>query len=73
MDTVGRPTLVLIANNAVEEWREAGSLIVTYDYPWIAGFRKPVTITVAIFAVFLGAWLVGNLDVRIGKMEGTKR
>jgi dolichyl-diphosphooligosaccharide---protein glycosyltransferase subunit 1 (ribophorin I) len=67
MDTIGRPTIVLTANNAIEEWRDGGSLIVTYDYPWTAGFRKPVTIAVSIFGVFFAAWLIGNLDVRIGK------
>jgi oligosaccharyltransferase complex subunit alpha (ribophorin I) len=69
MDTLGRPTLVIIGRNAVEEWRDRGSLIVTYDYPWIAGFRKPITIAVALFGVFTAAWVIGNIDVRIGKRK----
>jgi oligosaccharyltransferase complex subunit alpha (ribophorin I) len=67
MDTVGRPTLVLTATNAVEEWRERGDVIITYDYPWLAGYRKPATMAAAIFGVFFTAWAVSNLEVRIGK------
>ena len=69
MDTIGRPTLVITAHNVVEEWRDRGSLIVTYEYPWIAGFRKPITISVAIFGAFFTAWVIGNLSVRIGKQK----
>jgi len=68
MDTIGRPTVVLIANNAIEEWRDRGSIIITYEYPWTAGFRKPLTITAAIMAVFTTAWLIGNLNVKIGRI-----
>jgi oligosaccharyltransferase complex subunit alpha (ribophorin I) len=32
-----------------------------------AGLRKPVTIFVGILGVFTAAWLVGSLDVSIGK------
>jgi oligosaccharyltransferase complex subunit alpha (ribophorin I) len=67
MDTVGRPTLILTAVNAVEDWRERGDVVITYDYPWLAGYRKPATIAAAIFSIFFTAWIVGNLDVRIGK------
>lgn len=67
MDTKGRPTVVLTAHNVVEEWRDRGSLIITYDYPWLASFRKPISITLAVFGVFATIWAVGNIDVRIGK------
>lgn len=42
-------------------------MIVTYDYPFTAGLRKPITIFLGVFAVFLTAWVVGKLDVSIGK------
>lgn len=66
MDTLGRPTLQLTAFNLVDEWRDK-DLIITYDYPFGAAYRKPLTISAAIFAVFAAAWLVGSLDVSIGK------
>jgi oligosaccharyltransferase complex subunit alpha (ribophorin I) len=67
MDTLGRPTIVLTALNAVDEWRERGDIIITYDYPWLAGYRKPLTISIALFGVFFTTWIVGNLNVSIGK------
>jgi oligosaccharyltransferase complex subunit alpha (ribophorin I) len=69
MDTVGRPTLVLVAHNAIEEWRDRGDLVITYDYPWIEAYRKPLTIAGAVMALFTAAWLIGNIDVRIGKKK----
>ncbi|KAF2134450.1 Ribophorin I [Dothidotthia symphoricarpi CBS 119687] len=55
MDTVGRSTLSLTAINLVDEFRDR-DLIVTYDYPWAAGYRKPVVITLGVFAVFSVHW-----------------
>ena len=66
MDTLGRPMLKLTALNVVDEWREK-ELIVAYDYPWAAGYRKPITIAAALGSVFIGVWVIGNLDTRIGK------
>lgn len=69
MDTVGRSSLVLTALNVVDEWRDK-DIIVTYDYPWTAGYRKPVTITAALGSIFVAVWIIGNIDTRIG---GRKR
>ena len=71
MDTLGRPTLVLVAHNAIEEWRDRGDLVITYDYPWYAVYRKPLSIAGALFALFTTAWIAGNIDVRIGKRKAT--
>lgn len=68
MDTVGRTTLELHAINLVDEYRER-DLIVTYDYPWTAGYRKPIVITVGMFAVFVVAWVLGSIDTSIGKKK----
>jgi oligosaccharyltransferase complex subunit alpha (ribophorin I) len=68
MDTVGRTTLSLTAINLVDEFRDR-ELIVTYDYPWTAGFRKPIVITLGMFAVFAATWVVGSLDTSIGKKK----
>ena len=64
MDTVGRPTLHLSAINVVDEWREK-DLIVTYEYPWTAGYRKPLTVAAAVGSLFVASWIVGNIDTRI--------
>ena len=66
MDTLGRTTLKLTAMNVVDESRDK-SLIVTYDYPFSAAYRKPITIFAGIMAVFVTAWGIGRLDVSIAK------
>jgi oligosaccharyltransferase complex subunit alpha (ribophorin I) len=66
MDTLGRTTLTLTAVNVVDELRDR-DLIVTYDYPFAARFRKPLTIFGGVLFVFVTSWVVGNLDVSIGK------
>lgn len=68
MDTLGRTTLSLTAINVVDEFRDR-DLIVTYDYPWTAGFRKPIVITLGMFSVFAAVWVVGSLDTSIGKKK----
>ncbi|SLM36038.1 oligosaccharyltransferase alpha subunit [Lasallia pustulata] len=66
MDTLGRTTLKLTAMNLVDESRNS-DLFVTYDYPLIAGFRKPVTVFLGVISVFAAAWSISRLDVSIGK------
>lgn len=71
MDTVGRTTLNLVALNVVDEQRER-DLIVTYTYPSSAKFRKPLTFAAGLMVVFALSWVIGNLDVSIGKKEKQK-
>nr|OQO25948.1 hypothetical protein B0A51_06086 [Rachicladosporium sp. CCFEE 5018] len=66
MDTVGRTTLTLTSINLVDELRDR-ELIITYEYPFSARFRKPVVITLGLFVVYIASYVIGNLDVRIGK------
>lgn len=66
MDTIGRTALTLTAMNVVDDSRDK-SLVVVYDYPFAAGFRKPITIFVAVFAVFIAGWVVSKVDVSIGR------
>lgn len=68
MDTLGRTTLTLTAVNIVDELRDR-DIIITYDYPFAARFRKPLTIFAGMVAVFAVSWVVGNLDVSIGKKK----
>ncbi|KAI9885835.1 MAG: hypothetical protein M1823_002365 [Watsoniomyces obsoletus] len=68
MDTVGRTCLKLEAVNLVDELRER-NIYVTYDYPPLAALRKPLTIFVGIYAVFIAAWAIGKLDTSIGRRE----
>ncbi|KAF2807970.1 Ribophorin I [Mytilinidion resinicola] len=68
MDTIGRSTLHLTAINLVDEWRDR-DIVVTYDYPWTAGFRKPIVIFSALLGLFTVAYVIGTLDVSIGKKK----
>jgi len=64
MDTIGRTMLNLNAINIVDDFR-GRELIITYDYPFMAGLRKPLVIFCAVFTVFITAWGIGSLDVGI--------
>jgi oligosaccharyltransferase complex subunit alpha (ribophorin I) len=68
MDTLGRTTVSLTAINLVDDFRDR-DLIVTYDYPWTAGLRKPIVVSLGVFAVFAAAWAVGSIDTSIGKKK----
>lgn len=70
MDTVGRTTLTITAINIVDELRDR-DIVVTYDYPFTARFRKPLTISAGLAFVFILSWVIGNLDVSIGKKAKT--
>ena len=66
MDTAGRTTLTLTAMNIVDEFRQR-EVVVTYDYPFSARFTKPLAIFGGFLVVFGVSWVVGNLDVSIGR------
>ncbi|KAK1068181.1 dolichyl-diphosphooligosaccharide--protein glycosyltransferase subunit 1 [Friedmanniomyces endolithicus] len=70
MDTIGRTTLTLTAINMVDEFRDR-DLVVTYEYPFAARFRKPLVIFAGLLAVFAVSWVVGNLDVNVPKTRRT--
>lgn len=70
MDTLGRTSITLTALNIVDEFRDR-DLIVTYDYPVSARFTKPMTIFAGMLVVFGLSWVIGNLDVSIGKKQKT--
>ena len=55
----------------VDELRER-DLFVTYEYPSSAKFRKPLTLAGGLLVVFALSWVVGNLDVSIGKKQKQK-
>ncbi|GAM85728.1 hypothetical protein ANO11243_037360 [Dothideomycetidae sp. 11243] len=66
MDTLGRTTLQLTALNVADEARDR-DVVVTYDYPFLAGFRKPIVIFSSILGVFATAWVISRMDVSIGR------
>ncbi|KAH8699409.1 oligosaccharyltransferase alpha subunit [Phaeosphaeriaceae sp. PMI808] len=68
MDTLGRTTLTLRAINLVDDFRDR-HVVVTYDYPWTAGYRKPIVITLGMFAVLAAVWVLGSIDTSIGKKK----
>lgn len=66
MDSVGRTTLTLTAINVVDEVQDR-DILVTYDYPLLAAFRKPLIVFIGALSVFATAWAIGNVDVSISK------
>ena len=58
----------MTALNVVDELRDR-DVIVTYDYPFSARLRKPLTIFAGLLLIFGVSWVVGNLDVSIGKKQ----
>ena len=63
LDTVGRPTLVIKARNLVDDFRDR-EVVVTYDYPFVASFRKPIIVFSSLMAVFVAAWMIGNVELK---------
>ena len=53
--------------DAIKFADKAANLQVTYDYPFSAAFRKPITVFLGVATVFVTAWAIGRLDVSIGK------
>jgi oligosaccharyltransferase complex subunit alpha (ribophorin I) len=64
MDTIGRTALTLKAINIVDDLRDR-ELIVAYDYPLLAGLRKPLVIFGSVLSLFAAAWAIGSLNVGI--------
>ena len=70
MDTLGRTVLTFNAINMVDEVRDAGvEVLVTYRYTTISALRKPLSLVVGVFTVFVVAWAVGRVDTSIGRKE----
>ena len=67
MDTIGRPTIVLQSKNLVDDTARGKEVIVTYTYPKTALLRKPLIVAAGIGALFMASFLLGQIDVRIGK------
>ncbi|KAI9675179.1 MAG: dolichyl-diphosphooligosaccharide--protein glycosyltransferase subunit 1 [Trizodia sp. TS-e1964] len=66
LDTKGRTTLTLTALNVLDDARDI-DLIITYDYPLIAGLRKPLSIFFASISLFVAIYFIKKIDVSIGK------
>jgi oligosaccharyltransferase complex subunit alpha (ribophorin I) len=68
MDTIGRTTLTVTAINVVDDLRDR-DLIVRYTYPFAARLRKPLIFVAGLAALLVVSWVVGNLDVSIGRKQ----
>jgi oligosaccharyltransferase complex subunit alpha (ribophorin I) len=66
MDTLGRSELRLTAVNVADEARDA-DLVVIYNYPFMAAFRKPLSVFVAALGVFTIIWAASRVDTSIGR------
>lgn len=67
MDTIGRPSIVLHSKNLVDDIARGKEIIVTYTYPKTAPLRKPLIVSAGVGALFMASFLLGQIDVRIGK------
>ena len=47
----------------VDDFRDR-QVIVTYDYPFLAGLRKPIIVFSSMIAVFVAAWMIGNVELK---------
>ncbi|KIV90586.1 hypothetical protein PV10_07872 [Exophiala mesophila] len=65
MDSLGRTELKLSASNVVDESRDV-TVLVTYEYPFVASLRKPATIFAGLAAAFVIIHLLLSVDTRIG-------
>lgn len=63
LDTIGRTSLIIKARNLVDDLRER-ELIVSYDLPLSASLRKPFIVFGSTLAMFVGTWLLGNLNLQ---------
>lgn len=68
LDTVGRTTLTIVADNLVDDFRER-ELIVSYDYPFLASLRKPLVVFASTMGVFVAAWIIGGLEVKFSSKK----
>lgn len=64
LDTIGRTTVVIKAQNLVDEFRHR-SVLVSYDVPLAASLRKPVIIFASTVGVFVLWAVVSRLEVQI--------
>ncbi|KAF4842743.1 Dolichyl-diphosphooligosaccharide--protein glycosyltransferase subunit 1 [Colletotrichum siamense] len=68
LDTVGRTSVTLKAQNLVDEFRDR-EVIVTYDYSVASALRKPLIVFASMVFVFVAAWVVGGLNPTIAKKK----
>jgi oligosaccharyltransferase complex subunit alpha (ribophorin I) len=66
MDTVGRTELKLSAMNVVDEARDA-KILVLYDYPYFAAFRKPLSVVGGVLSLFVTVYGLGLINTKIGR------
>ncbi|KAL8404975.1 hypothetical protein RB594_009740 [Gaeumannomyces avenae] len=63
LDTIGRTSLVITAQNLVDEFRDR-EIVVSYDYPLLASLRKPIVISSSVFGLFVLTWAIGRIDTK---------
>ncbi|KAF3903525.1 hypothetical protein AA313_de0200856 [Arthrobotrys entomopaga] len=66
MDTLGRTTIKLTIDNVVDDLKNK-DIIVTYNYSALSAFRKPLTVLVSVFSLYVVSTILGSIDLSIGK------
>lgn len=70
-DTLGRPEVVIERNNTVA--MIMSDIVVTYTFPMIYLWRKPITVSAVLFALFVVAIIVGRIDFTLKRTKKVKR
>ncbi|KAJ2900501.1 uncharacterized protein MKZ38_002406 [Zalerion maritima] len=68
LDTLGRTVLAINATNLVDDMRDR-ELIVTYDSSLIDSLRKPLLVFTSMFTIFVVAYIVGGVEVKISSKK----
>ncbi|RDA91730.1 hypothetical protein CP533_4793 [Ophiocordyceps camponoti-saundersi (nom. inval.)] len=66
LDTMGRTTVTIEADNLVDEFRDR-DIIISYEAPIGAALRKPLIVFSSMLALFAAAWAVGKVEVGFSK------
>jgi len=66
LDTIGRTAVHIKARNLVDDFRDR-DLIISYDVSPTVTLRKPLIVFGSMLTVFVGAWVVGKVQMGITK------
>ena len=66
LDTLGRTSVTIKAQNLVDEFRDR-DVIISYETSLMDTLRKPIVVFGSVMAVFVAAWAAGQVQVGFSK------
>lgn len=66
LDTLGRTSVIIKAQNLVDEFRDR-DVIISYETSTFDTLRKPFIVFASMMAVYAAAWAVGQVEVGFTK------